>query len=51
MLKKEGMEVITLSSAGLATFKAKTKPVSDKWAAEIGPDLVKAAEKIIAETK
>ncbi len=51
MLKKEGMEVITLSSAELATFKAKTKPVSDKWAAEIGSDLVKAAEKIIAETK
>ena len=50
MLKKEGMEVITLSSAELATFKAKTRAVHDKWVTEVGPDLVKAAEKIIAET-
>ena len=50
-LKKNGMEVVTLSAADLGAFRAKTKPVYDKWAAELGVDLVKAAEKIVAETK
>jgi tripartite ATP-independent transporter DctP family solute receptor len=51
MLKKNGMEVVTLSPADLAVFKAKTRPVYDKWAAEIGADLVKAAEKIVADAR
>jgi tripartite ATP-independent transporter DctP family solute receptor len=50
-LKKNGMEVVTLSPAELAPFKAKTKPVYDKWVNEVGADLVKSAERIIAETK
>ena len=50
-LKKNGMEVVTLSAADLTAFKAKTRPVYDKWVAEVGADLVKAAEKIVAETK
>ncbi len=50
-LKKNGMEVVTLSAAELAAFRAKTKPVYDKWVTEVGADLVKAAEKIVAETK
>jgi TRAP-type transport system periplasmic protein len=51
MLKKNGMEVVMLSPADLAVFKAKTKPVYDKWVSEVGSDLVKSAERIIAETK
>ena len=50
-LKKNGMEVVLLSPAELAVFKAKTKPVYDKWVHEVGADLVKSAERIIAETK
>ena len=50
-LKKNGMEVVTLSAKDLEAFRAKTRPVYDKWVAEVGPDMVKAAEKIIAATK
>ena len=50
-LKKNGMEVVTLTAAELAAFKAKTRPVYDKWVTEIGADLVKAAETIVAGTK
>jgi TRAP-type transport system periplasmic protein len=51
MLKKNGMEVVMLSPSDLAAFKAKTKPVYDKWVNEVGADLLKSAERIIAETK
>jgi len=51
VLRKNGMEVVMLSPAELAPFKAKTKPVYDKWVNEVGADLVKSAERIIAETK
>jgi tripartite ATP-independent transporter DctP family solute receptor len=50
-LRKNGMEVVTLSPAELAAFKARTRPVYDKWAAEIGVELVKAAEKIVVGIK
>lgn len=50
-LKKNGMEVVVLSPAELTAFKAKTKAVSDKWTREVGADLVKSAERIIAETR
>ncbi|MEK8035466.1 MAG: DctP family TRAP transporter solute-binding subunit [candidate division NC10 bacterium] len=50
-LKKNGMEVVTLTAAELAAFKAKTRPVYDKWVTEIGADLVKSAEQIVAGTK
>jgi len=51
MLKKNGMEVVTLSPSELAAFRAKTRPVYDKWVSEVGTDLVKSAEKIVAETR
>jgi tripartite ATP-independent transporter DctP family solute receptor len=51
VLRKNGMEVVVLSPAELAAFKAKTKPVYDKWVAEVGADLVRSAEKTIAETR
>ena len=50
-LKKAGMEVITLDPSELAAFRAKTKPVYEKWTGEVGPDLVKTAEQIVAQTK
>ena len=51
MLKRNGMEVVTLSAGELAAFRTKTRPVYDKWTNEIGADLVKSAERIIGETK
>ncbi|MBI4537775.1 MAG: DctP family TRAP transporter solute-binding subunit [candidate division NC10 bacterium] len=50
-LKQNGMEVFALSAKDMGAFRAKTKPVYDKWAREIGADLVRAAEKIAAATK
>jgi tripartite ATP-independent transporter DctP family solute receptor len=50
-LKKNGMEVVTLTAADTAAFRAKTKPVYDKWTAEVGAELVRAAEQIIAKTR
>jgi TRAP-type C4-dicarboxylate transport system substrate-binding protein len=50
-LKKNGMEVTVLSAKEIDAFKVKTKPVYDKWVNEIGADLVRAAEKIVAEAK
>lgn len=51
MLKKNGMEVITLTAKDLEAFRAKTRAVYEKWTAEVGADLVQASEKIIAATK
>jgi tripartite ATP-independent transporter DctP family solute receptor len=50
-LKKNGMDVVALSPAELAAFREKTRPVYDKWVTEIGADLVKSAEQIVAGTK
>ena len=50
-LRKNGMDVVTLTPADLAGFRAKTRPVYDKWVGEVGADLVKSAEAIIAKTK
>jgi tripartite ATP-independent transporter DctP family solute receptor len=51
MLKKNGMQVVTLSKDEVAAFRARTKPVYDKWVGEVGADLVKSTERIIAGTK
>ena len=51
MLKKNGMEVITLTAKDLEAFRAKTRAVYEKWTTEVGADLVQASEKIIAVTK
>ncbi len=50
-LKKNGMEVVSLSPKDLEAFRGKTQPVYEKWTGEVGADLVKSAEKIIAATK
>jgi TRAP-type C4-dicarboxylate transport system substrate-binding protein len=51
MLKKNGMEVVTLSNDEVAAFRARTKPVYDKWVGKVGADLVKSTESIVAGTK
>jgi tripartite ATP-independent transporter DctP family solute receptor len=51
MLKKNGMEVVTLSKDEVAAFRASTKPVYDKWVGVVGADLVKSTESIVAATK
>jgi TRAP-type C4-dicarboxylate transport system substrate-binding protein len=45
-LKSKGMQVVTLTPGEVEAFKAKVKPVYDKWMKEIGPELVESAEKI-----
>ena len=50
-LKKNGMEVVTLTAAEVAAFRDKTKPVYDKWVTEVGAELVKSAEQIVGRTK
>jgi hypothetical protein len=41
------MDVTVLSPADMKIFRAKMKPVYDKWVPEIGVDLVTASEKVI----
>lgn len=50
-LRHNGMDVVTLSASDVAAFRDKTRAVYDKWAAEIGQDLVKSAEQIVGRTK
>ncbi len=47
ILRNNGMEITLLTPAQLQAFKVKTKPVYDKWASDIGIDLVRAAEKTV----
>lgn len=49
-LKKNGMDVTVLSPADMKIFRARMKPVYDKWTPEIGADLVNAAEKAVQST-
>ena len=46
-----GVNVARLSEAEKAEFKKLTKPVYDKWAGQIGADLVKKAEASVANRK
>jgi len=47
ILRKNGMEITVLTPEQFQAFKVKTKPVYDKWANDIGVDLVRAAEKAV----
>ena len=46
-----GVNVARLTDAEKAEFKKLTKPVYDKWAVQIGADLVKKAETSVANRK
>ncbi len=50
-IESMGVKVVKLSDAERNEFKKVTKPVYDKWAKQIGPDLVKKAEQSIATRK
>jgi tripartite ATP-independent transporter DctP family solute receptor len=45
-----GMEVVQLSPAELHAFRQKTRPVYNKWASEIGVELVRRAERIVGDS-
>src|SRR5262245_29412060 len=45
------MEVANLSPAEVKAFRDKTRPVYDRWASEIGIDLVRSAEGIVESAK
>ncbi len=46
-----GVGITQLTPDQLAAFQKITKPVYDKWVKQIGPDLVKKAEKAVASPK
>ena len=46
-----GVKIVKLSDAERAAFKKATQPTYDKWAKQIGPDLVKKAEAAVAARK
>jgi TRAP-type C4-dicarboxylate transport system substrate-binding protein len=46
-----GVKVVKLSDAERNEFRKVTRPVYDKWAKQIGPDLVKKAEASVAGRK
>jgi len=50
-IKAQGVEVVELSDEQRAAFQKATRPVFDKWAQQIGPELVKQAEASIAARK
>jgi len=50
-LRQHGMEVVTLGPAELAAFRERTRPVYERWAGEIGTELVRSAEAIVARTR
>lgn len=45
-----GMEVVQLSPADRQAFRQKTRTVYDKWASEIGAELVHRAERIVEDS-
>jgi tripartite ATP-independent transporter DctP family solute receptor len=46
-----GVEITSLTPAQTAAFAQATKGVYEKWTKQIGPDLVKMAEKAVASTQ
>jgi TRAP-type transport system periplasmic protein len=50
-VEARGVNVIRLTDTERAEFRKATKPVYDKWAKHIGPDLVKKAEEAIGKRK
>ena len=45
-----GMEVVQLSPTEFQAFRQKTRPVYNKWASEIGVELVRRAERIVGDS-
>jgi TRAP-type transport system periplasmic protein len=50
-VEAKGVQIVKLTDAEKQPFKKATKAVYDKWAKQIGPELVKKAEEAIAKRK
>ena len=50
-VEAKGVQIVKLTDAEKQPFKKATKAVYDKWAKQIGPELVKKAEETIAKRK
>ncbi|HYG89774.1 MAG TPA: DctP family TRAP transporter solute-binding subunit [Azospirillum sp.] len=50
-IRAQGVEVVQLTPEQQKAFQTATRPVFDKWAKQIGPELVKLAEDSIANRK
>jgi tripartite ATP-independent transporter DctP family solute receptor len=50
-IESSGVKLVKLSAAERAAFQKATRPVYDKWAKQIGPELVKKAEASVAGRK
>jgi len=50
-LLKEGTDVVFPTAAEIDGLRAKTRAVYVRWASDIGADLVKSAEQVIARTR
>ena len=46
-LARRNVEVVTLTPAEKQAFAAATRPVYDRWAQQVGTDLVRRAEAIV----
>jgi len=51
LLKEKGVTVTDLTPAELAKFRELTKPVYDKYAQKVGPQVVKSFEEAVAKAK
>ncbi len=51
LLKEKGMTVTDLTPDELAKFRELTKPVYDKYAPKVGPQVVKSFEDAVAKAK
>jgi len=50
-IEAQGVKVVTLTDQEKAEFRKATKPVYDKWARQVGPELVKKAEEAVAKSR
>ena len=50
-VEAKGVQIVKLTDAEKQPFKKATKAVYDKWAKQIGPELVKKAEEAVAKRK
>lgn len=50
-IETQGVKVINLTDQEKAEFRKATKPVYDKWAKQVGAELVKKAEEAVAKSR
>lgn len=50
-IEAQGVSIVNLTDKEKEEFKKATKPVYEKWAKQIGPELVKKAEEAVAKSR